>query len=297
MNITKKNQAKIKTILTPTWQSEGVDSKVLRSIGTSKVRNFDPFLMLDYFHSTLPSGFPDHPHRGFETVTYCLEGSIYHEDFKGHKGEVKPHGVQWMTAGKGIVHAEMPSRFDKITKGFQLWINLPKKDKMCNPKYQEFDKEEISFYQKDGIEARIISGEVFGMKGVVDSVIPIEYIDFFVKTNKSFFKKIRKGINAFIYLYEGSLQIGDQIFKKNTTVFFDNSDEVKEVFLKGVDNGRFLWISGEPIGEEIVQYGPFVMNTQKEIYQTIEDFRNCKNGFEPYKNWQSSIQHLAKKKY
>lgn len=159
-------------------QSEGVGAKVRRFIGVSKLPRLDPFLMLDWFNVALPAGFPDHPHRGFETVTYLISGSIEHEDFKGHRGSLNPGDIQWMTAGKGIVHAEMPSSFEVPAYGFQLWINLQEKHKFCEPQYQEFKADKIPSYDGDSFQAKVIAGEVFGVKGPIDTRTPAYFIDF-----------------------------------------------------------------------------------------------------------------------
>lgn len=171
--------AKIIHHIKPSLQSEGVGAKVRRYIGTSKLRNFDPFLMLDYFEGKLPTGFPDHPHRGFQTLTYLHSGTFFHEDFLGNNGILEPFGIQWMIAGKGIVHSEIPGSFEESSIGLQLWINLPAKDKMIDPYYLDRKKEEIPFVEKDGVKARVICGEVFDTKGCINEMrTPIDYIDF-----------------------------------------------------------------------------------------------------------------------
>lgn len=156
-HITIKAQM-IKNIFTTKWKGEGVGAKVRRAIGTSELQDLDPFLMLDFFKVRLPAGFPDHPHRGFETVTYMLSGKILHEDFKGNAGELGPGDIQWMTAGKGIVHAEMPGSHHEDSIGFQLWINLPKNKKMTEAKYQEFKKDQIPVYTEEGLRVVVIAG-------------------------------------------------------------------------------------------------------------------------------------------
>uniref|UniRef100_A0ACD6AAI9 Uncharacterized protein n=1 Tax=Avena sativa TaxID=4498 RepID=A0ACD6AAI9_AVESA len=158
-------------------QSEGQGATVRRSIGRHELRNLDPFLMLDEFSVSKPAGFPDHPHRGFETVTYMLEGAFTHQDFSGHKGTIRTGDVQWMTAGRGIVHSEMPAS-DGVQKGLQLWINLASKDKMIEPRYQELQSKDISHAEKDGVEVRIIAGEAFGVQSPVYTRTPTMYMDF-----------------------------------------------------------------------------------------------------------------------
>ena len=166
---------------------------------------------------------------------------------------------------------------------------------MCEPSYQEFDV--IQRIGENGVFVRIVVGEVFGGKGAVDCGMEIEFMDFEVRKGGSFWKKLGKGFNGFFYVYEGRLGVGDQVFEKNSAGFFGVEEIEREVFFEGREDSKFLWVSGVPIGEKVVQYGPFVMNSQEEIYQAFEDFENCKNGFESYKNWKSSIKDLAKKKF
>jgi quercetin 2,3-dioxygenase len=164
-------------IFKPSWVNEGKGAKVIRVIGNQYLRNLDPFLMLDYFKVRLPAGFPDHPHRGFETVTYMQQGSFYHEDFKGHKGKIGPGDLQWMTAGKGILHSEVPASYDEDNLGFQLWINLESKNKMIEPAYQEYTSDKIQVYQGDKVEVKIISGKWEGKTGPIYARTPSYYFD------------------------------------------------------------------------------------------------------------------------
>lgn len=286
--------AKILATHRPVTQSEGVGAKVQRIIGVPQMRNFDPFLMLDYFRVRLPSGFPDHPHRGFETVTYMKEGTVLHEDFKGHKGRLEPGDVQWMTAGKGIVHAEMPASRNQDSVGFQLWLNLAKKDKMVEPRYQEFRSAEIPHVKREGVEARIISGEVLGVKGVIVARTPTHYIDFLVEAHSKYVHVVPAGWNAFIYVYNGSVKVNGMHHLSNTAVFFSNTKE--DVAVKFETNDavvEFIWVSGKPIEEQVVQHGPFVMNSKLEIERTFSDYQRGENGFEANKHWQSEIQNLS----
>lgn len=164
-------------VFKPEWVNEGVGAKVVRVLGNQHIRRLDPFLMLDYFHVKLPGGFPDHPHRGFETVTYMLEGEVAHEDFKGHKGVIGPGDIQWMTAGKGIVHSEMPTSFTVTSKGFQLWLNLKASNKMINPRYQELKAAEIPIVKKQNMSVKVIAGEWEGVKGPIQVETPSYYFD------------------------------------------------------------------------------------------------------------------------
>ena len=199
-------------IFSPTEQGEGDGARVRRIIGTRNLGNLDPFLMLDLFNVKLPAGFPDHPHRGFETVTYMISGKVLHEDFKGHKGEIGPGDIQWMTAGRGIVHAEMPASFDESSYGFQLWINLHAANKFCEPQYQEFKKEAIPEYKnaEKGMTAKVISGEVFGVKGPIVARTPTYFIDFiFDKAGTVYEHMIPKGWNSMFVIYKGSAKVQD----------------------------------------------------------------------------------------
>ena len=271
-------------------QGEGRGAKVRRSIGSREIRNFDPFLMLDEANVQAPAGFPDHPHRGFETVTYQLEGSFYHEDFCGHKGILKAGDLQWMTAGRGIVHSEIP--YDKNpTKGLQLWVNLPKSQKMCEPAYQELKDSEIPKQSKDGVHVKIIAGESMGVKSPVYTRTPTMYLDFKLDQNASFSQAVPVGWNAFIYVIQGSGLFGPsdkplEVNEHHTILFGDGNS----VSFKNHKSSRlhFVLIAGKPLNEPIVQHGPFVMTTQEEIDQTFRDYQNGKNGFENAHKWLST---------
>lgn len=198
---------KISQTFTAREQNEGVGARVRRFIGVENLRNLDPFLMLDLFKVALPAGFPDHPHRGFETVTYMLSGQMSHEDFKGHKGVIGPGDIQWMTAGKGIVHSEIPMSFTEPAYGFQLWLNLDKKNKFREPRYQEFDSSHIPVYKDDNITAKVIAGEVFGVKGPIEAIVPTYFLDFYFQKDKEYSHVIPKGWNAMIICHKGRFQI------------------------------------------------------------------------------------------
>jgi len=277
-------------------QSEGRGARVRRSIGRPELKNFDPFLLLDEFKSpTKPlSGFPDHPHRGFETVTYMLpssEGSFQHEDFCGHKGTILPGGLQWMTAGKGIVHSEMPFG-SGVGHGLQLWVNLSAKDKMCDPAYQELKAEDITKVEKDGITAMVIAGKAFGVESKVYTRTPIHYIHFIMNADTKLNQEIPSTWTAFIYVLKGAIKIGEDknakfIDAHNTVALNTNGNGV--TVHSGDQGGEIVIISGKPIGEPVIQHGPFVMNTQKEIADAFDDYREGKNGFENAPGWESEI--------
>ncbi|OAQ27406.1 hypothetical protein K457DRAFT_77971 [Linnemannia elongata AG-77] len=289
--LTPPSRSIIKSILSKE-QSEGVGAKIRRSIGRPELRNHDPFLMLDEFDSDPTGGFPDHPHRGFETVTYMLEGQVQHEDFAGHKGTIGPGDLQWMTAGRGIVHSEMPVKTETRIHGLQLWINLPKEHKMCEPQYQELRDGQIPrATPQDGVTIKVIAGESYGVKSQVYTRTPTMYLDFRMEKNKAVTQTIPSTFTGFIYMLKGKAYIGDKEFEgkaHHTLTFSEDGAETVKIQTKDED-AHFVFIAGEPLKEPIVQHGPFVMNTDKEIYDTFVDYQYAKNGFERARNWRSTI--------
>uniref|UniRef100_A0A6N2ML28 Pirin-like protein n=1 Tax=Salix viminalis TaxID=40686 RepID=A0A6N2ML28_SALVM len=278
--VTKKILAKL--------QHEGDGAVVRRGIGRSEQKFLDPFLMLDEFSVSSPAGFPDHPHRGFETVTYMLQGGITHQDFAGRKGTIHTGDVQWMTAGRGIIHSEMPAGEGAQT-GLQLWINLSSKDKMIEPRYQELLSDDIKRAEKDGAEVRIIAGESMGVQSPVYTRTPTMYLDFTLKPRAQVHQNIPESWNGFVYIIEG-----EGVFGKTNS----SPSTAHHVLVLGPGDGlsawnrsskplRFVLIAGQPINEPVAQYGPFVMNTDAEIDQTIEDYNYSKNGFEMARFWRS----------
>ncbi|CAH2036349.1 unnamed protein product [Thlaspi arvense] len=275
-------------------QHEGFGAVVRRSIGRFELRYFDPFLVLDEFSVSSPSGFPDHPHRGFETVTYMLEGEILHEDCEGHKGVIREGGLQWMTAGKGIVHSEMPSsNANGIThnKGLQLWINLSSKHKLVEPSYQEIESKDIAEAEKDGVRVRVIAGEWNGVKSKICTRTPTMYLDFILSPGSRISQPIPLHWNAFVYVLQGQGHFGDarsQAAAHHLLILGQGGDRLEA--WNSSDSGlplRFILVGGEPINEPMVQFGPLVMNTQEEIDQTVDDIENFTNGFEKARHWRS----------
>ncbi|KAI3851619.1 hypothetical protein MKW98_008040 [Papaver atlanticum] len=269
-------------------QREGVGAVVRRSIGRFELKYFDPFLVLDEFSVSAPGGFPDHPHRGFETVTYMLQGEVTHEDFEGHKGTIRAGDLQWMTAGKGIVHSEMPSE-QGTQKGLQLWINLSSKNKMIDPRYQELQSKDIVTVAKDGIEVRVIAGEALGSQSPVYTRTPTMYLDFTLKQGAHLQQSIPRTWNSFVYVIEGEGVFGNSkasLVSAHNLLLLGSGDGL-EVWNQSVNPLRFILVGGEPLGEPVAQYGPFVMNTQEEIDQTFYDYQNSVNGFEKAKFWKS----------
>lgn len=271
--------------------SDGAGVKLTRIIGTPMLDMLDPFLMLDCFESDdaddYVAGFPTHPHRGFETVTYLLNGRMRHKDNAGNEGVIEPGGVQWMTAGKGILHSEMPEQEEGLLKGFQLWVNLPATAKMSDPQYQEFLPDSTPLERRDnGTEIRVIAGET--SQGTVGPVINPHtyptYMDVTLPANTDFEQAIATEHNAFIYVIEGAVQVqgakensseNNKVSAKNLAVL-SKGDKLEVT--SGNAEARFLLIAGKPINEPVARMGPFVMNTQAELYQAVEDFHSGKFG-------------------
>ncbi|KAM9764573.1 pirin isoform 1-T3 [Menidia menidia] len=273
-------------------QAEGVGARVRRSIGRKELRNLDPFLMLDEFKVSKPAGFPDHPHRGFETVTYVLEGVTAHEDFCGHSGRLKPGDLQWMTAGRGVVHAEMPVSEEPVV-GLQLWVNLSKGEKMVEPAYQELKCSEIPKPSQGGVTVSVISGEALGAKSKVYTRTPTLYLDFKMQTGATHVQPVPVGWTTFVYTLSGTIHVGpdqeQQQVEPHHTVVMGDGDGIK-FENKGPSSSHFVLIAGKPINEPVVQHGPFVMNTEEEIREAIKDYQTGRNGFERAKSWRSKIR-------
>ncbi|XP_022932261.1 pirin-like protein isoform X1 [Cucurbita moschata] len=271
-------------------QHEGFGAVVRRSIGRYELKYFDPFLVLDEFFVTPPAGFPDHPHRGFETVTYMLQGAMTHEDFQGHKGTIGAGDLQWMTAGKGIVHSEMPASHG-TQHGLQLWINLSSKHKMIEPRYQEVHNNDVVEAKKDGVKVRVIAGEAMGKRSPIYTKTPTMYLDFTLDPGSHIEQPIPVGWNAFVYVLEGEDGVFGSVksmpIASHHILLLGSGDGLEAWNKSSSEALRFILVGGEPLNESVVQMGPFVMNTEEEIDQTIEDFENGTNGFERAKHWSS----------
>ncbi len=257
--------------------SDGAGVSLTRVIGTQQLSYLDPFLMLDEFGSDKPgdyiAGFPSHPHRGFETVTYMLDGRMRHKDNHGNEGLLTPGSVQWMTAGRGIVHSEMPEQEEGLMRGFQLWVNLPARDKMGPPKYQEFAPQNIpEVNTSEGVLVKVIAGRVGEVEGPVQqpATQPL-YLDVQLAARANFAQAIDAGHNAFAYVYEGEVEVGGQSAGKGELLVLGAGESV--AFTGKAANSRFILVAGRPIGEPVARYGPFVMNTQAEIMQAVQDFQ------------------------
>lgn len=260
--------------------SDGAGVKLERVLTQPLQRRLDPFLMLDHFSSDNPedygAGFPDHPHRGFETVTYMLQGRIRHRDSAGHEGLVGDGGVQWMTAGRGVIHSEMPEQRDGRMAGFQLWLNLPARDKLCEPGYVDVQGPQVPQFERDGVTVRVIAGESHGVAGAVQRAVtePL-YLDLHLPAGAQFEQPLAATHNAFVYVYQGALRFdtGCQVLSGRMAILANTpgSDGVR--LTAGDAPTRALLIAGKPLNEPIAQYGPFVMNTEAELVQAVRDFQ------------------------
>ncbi|GMM31048.1 hypothetical protein DAMA08_037930 [Martiniozyma asiatica (nom. inval.)] len=298
MSTENKTMVSMRSILKVIYaaeQSEGVGARVRRSIGSMSMRNFTPFLMLDHFFVSPDAGFPDHPHRGQETVTYVMKNYMLHEDFTGESGVLRPGDLQFMTAGKGICHSEMPYSEDgSKVEGMQLWVDLPKELKHCEPRYRDLRAEEIPIVRpNDKVEVRVISGKSYGVESVKElAYTPMDYYWFTVQPGGKFEQEIPEDYNAFLYILDGSLDLAGQKVEKFHTAFFkrDGSGLVGSV-PENADVTNFVIIAGKALDQEIVQYGPFVETNKADIYQAFQDYQSAQNGFERSRNWASEIGH------
>jgi quercetin 2,3-dioxygenase len=268
----------VNQIIQPMLASDGAGVKLKRSIGVEP-NYFDPFLMLDEFGSDNKDdyigGFPPHPHRGIETVTYMLQGEFEHEDSTGAKGKMSSGDVQWMKTGSGIIHSEMPAMSEGRLHGFQLWVNMPSKLKMSKPDYIYIDADKMSVHKDDNKQVKVIAGKFENAEGPVKghNVEPV-YFDVEINKDKEFNYKLPSTHNSFIYLINGEIEIGkekhDQVI--NSTLILLSKGE--DLNVRAKTNAKFLVISGKPINEEIARGGPFVMNTKAEILQAVQDYHN-----------------------
>jgi quercetin 2,3-dioxygenase len=259
--------------------SDGAGVKLTRVLTQPLQRRLDPFLMLDAFGTDNPQdyigGFPDHPHRGFETVTYMIAGRMRHRDSAGNEGLLSNGGVQWMTAGRGVIHSELPEQEDGRMEGFQLWLNLAGKDKMRAPWYRDIQSAEIpEFTTQEGVKVRVIAGASHGVEGAMqrDTTEPL-YLDLELPAGATFEQVLPASHNAFVYVYRGALQIGAAHVPAQRMAILRNGEDRDGVVLRADQPTRALLIAGKPLGEPIAQYGPFVMNTKDEIMQAVNDYQ------------------------
>jgi redox-sensitive bicupin YhaK (pirin superfamily) len=259
--------------------TDGAGVKINRVLTQPLQRRLDPFLMLDAFGSDKPgdyiAGFPEHPHRGFETITYMLTGSMRHRDSAGNEGLITDGGVQWMTAGRGVAHSEMPEQTDGLMEGFQLWLNLPSGDKMMEPWYRDIPTGDVPrFTTEAGASVQVIAGTTHGVAGAVQraGTEPL-YLDVTLPAHATFDLPLPPGHNAFIYVYRGQVVADEGSVPEARMAILANDPEADGVRIVAARESRFIVVAGKPLNEPIAQYGPFVMNTQAEIIQAMEDYR------------------------
>jgi quercetin 2,3-dioxygenase len=269
----------VERLITGQPTQDGAGVKLIRVLTQDLQRRLDPFLMLDAFGTDHPddyiAGFPDHPHRGFETVTYMLEGRMRHRDSAGNEGLLGPGGVQWMTAGRGVIHSEMPEQADGRMEGFQLWLNLPAADKLRDPWYRDIPAGEVPVLDLPGVHVRVIAGQVDGTPGAMqrERTEPV-FVDLHLSPGATFAQPLPATHNAFVYVYRGTLDIGGTAVPSQRMAILANRPDADGVAITaGAEGARAILVAGAPLNEPIVQYGPFVMNTKEQIFQAVEDFR------------------------
>lgn len=258
--------------------SDGAGVKLTRLLGQHLQQRLDPFLMLDAFGSDDPddyiAGFPNHPHRGFETMTYMLKGRMLHQDSVGNEGLLEDGGMQWMSAARGVIHSEIPQQADGVMAGFQLWINLPAATKMADPWYQDFQRADIpNYHTAEGGQVNVLAGTSGGVTGAVQrpTTEPL-VLAVHLPAHSHFTQPLPSSHNAFVVLYEGSARIGDHVLIANQLVILSNQGD--QVTVEADAPAKFLLVAGKPLNEPISQYGPFVMNSTEQIQEAMQDFRN-----------------------
>jgi len=259
--------------------SDGAGVKLIRVLTQDLQRRLDPFLMLDAFGTDTPGdyigGFPSHPHRGFETITYMLQGRLRHRDSAGNEGLLVPGGVQWMTAGRGVIHSEMPEQQDGAMEGFQLWLNLPARDKMCAPWYRDIAAQEVPEWRQPAATVRVIAGHSHGVAGAVqrEATLPL-YLDIHLDAGASFAQALPATHNALLYVYRGGLTVaGAAVPRQKMAILANTRGSDGVALLAGDEGARVILIAGRPLNEPIAQHGPFVMNSHAEIHQAVQDFQ------------------------
>ena len=287
MDTRKHNNRELERIIIGRATQDGAGVKLTRVLTQNLQQRLDPFLMLDNFASDDPNdyggGFPDHPHRGFETVTYMIAGQMRHKDSAGHEGLLQNGGVQWMTAGKGVIHSEMPEQEEGVMEGFQLWLNLPAHQKMCTPWYRDIQSHEIpEFTTAQGVLVRVISGESHGKSGAMNrsaTLYPTQalFLDIHFNQDGIFEQALKAEHNAFLYTYRGATEVigregeGNNVALHRMGILQNKGDQVQ---LRAKSGTRVLLIAGQALNEPIAQHGPFVMNTRLELIQAVEDYQN-----------------------
>lgn len=270
----------IEQIIQGQLTSDGAGVKLTRFVGHELQRRLDPFLMLDAFGSDNPddyiAGFPDHPHRGFETMTYMLKGRMLHRDSQHNEGLLETGGMQWMSAARGVVHSEIPQQKEGIMQGFQLWINLAASNKMDAPWYQDYQAHDLPrFNTEQGAEVLVIAGHSHGVKGAVQRPVTEPLIlDIQLKAGATFSQSIAADFNAFVQVYKGSIKLENGQVKAQQLAILAAPNKADGIAFTAESDSSILLVAGKPLNEPIEQYGPFVMNSKEQIYQAVHDFRN-----------------------
>ncbi len=258
---------------------DGAGVRINRIVTQALQRRLDPWLMLDAFRSDDPNdyiaGFPDHPHRGFETITYMIAGRMRHRDSAGHEGLLQNGGVQWMTAGRGVIHSEMPEQQDGVMEGFQLWLNLPARDKLATPWYRDIPAAEIPVFRTvAGATVKVIAGASHGVQGAMqrEATAPL-YLDVHLPAGARFAQTLPATHNAFLHVYRGAASVCDKTVGERQLAILANREDADGIVVEATRDSRLLLIAGRPLGEPIVQHGPFVMNSEEEIRAAFADYR------------------------
>ncbi|KAI4763168.1 hypothetical protein E4T52_04766 [Aureobasidium sp. EXF-3400] len=300
LTATTTTPRKIRKVFEAIDQAEGAGARVRRSVGTRELKNFTPFLMLDHFTIAPGAGFPDHPHRGQETITYLLSGAVDHEDFAGNKGTIHAGDLQFMTAGRGIVHAEMPAQNPdgSANIGMQLWVDLPAQLKDCEPRYRDLRAAEIPVAKsEDGkVEVKVISGRAYGVDSLQElAYTPVWLLDVRVQPGGTFNTPLPHKWNAFIYTLSNSINLSfgstsRTIPQYHNAVLEQEGDAIVASVPESADKeSRFILVAGMPLNQPIIQYGPFVQTSTEGIYKAMADYQGYTNGFERAENWESEI--------
>jgi len=271
------NTRRIDRLVPAMATSDGAGVSMHRAIGTQALANLDPFLMLDYFGSDDPeqyiAGFPDHPHRGFITLTYMLDGHMQHQDSMGNQGDLGPGGIQWMKAASGVIHSEMPRQSNGLMRGFQLWINLPASEKMSAPAYQEFAADAVPVINSDGALVKLIAGSIDSATGPIrDAITNLTYADVTLAAQATFEHKTVSDATVFVFMFEGSGSVDTTVLEERNLGVMSPGDTIS--LTAGDKGARFVVVGGNRIGEPIAQHGPFVMNTREELTQAFDDYQN-----------------------
>jgi len=287
----------VKDVSTPPIVKDGVNLPICRIIQGPNSTEMDPFLLFDYFSAKSPLGFYDHPHRGFEMLTYMIKGKLIHEDFRGNKAVLGPGDFSWSSIGRGVVHSEMPASTIEESVGFILWSNLPKEEKFGPYSYKSFESKSIPVIKREGINVKVLVGEAFNLKGLIQPKTEISVLDVHMQDDCIFEHMVPKGWNALCFVYEGEMDIipfctccKKTSVEKDQAARLVTSKEDRVLHIEtGKKSAKFLLIAGKPLNEPVHQHGPFVLATQKDLRDTLEDFKNGVNGFEGAKEFVSEF--------